>query len=323
MPTPSMDDHIHDEATSIDLNYLIRYTRGNHRHKFPIELQRRIYDIYEQTWDLSKTTKRYNELSEEKKYISSTVIGAVLRKIEEQIENITSKPQSARVHWNYVTTGSRADPAPSPTQQANDRQRAATQSGSGSPPYGDSDYDKIDFDEEETSQSMNTTRVRREAPRTQRAVTPAHDLDIPDMIDAFGKKLGTSRGPTAARPTSFRQTGSRQTEHEQHGTLPGLDVAELMSTFKNDLDSRRGETDRGRGQTDRGWGQTDRGWEQTDRGRGQAGQRQGRTDYGQQETSDKIDVAQLMGTFGKKLESAREQEGRSSSRAAGKRKHQS
>ena len=292
----------------------MRYRRKTHTFYFPKDDQRYIYEAFEELRELKGITKRFNEYVGEGQH-NTTVIGAVVRRMRFEISNRASMPAPVRAHWNFVATGQSADQPFTSTQQANDQQRAATQYGSGPPAYDDSDHDGQDLDEEEIGQSMNTTRVRREAPRTQRAVAPAHDLDIPDMIDAFGKKLGTSRGPTAARPTSFRQTGSRQTEHEQHGTLPGLDVAELMGTFKNDLDSRRGETDRGRGQTDRGRGLTDRGW-------GQTGQRQGRTDHGQQETSDKIDVAQLMGTFGEKLEFAREQEGRSSSRAAGKRKHQ-
>ena len=297
-PKPSREEH--DQAIFILPDFTVRYRRNTHTFYFYKDDQRCIYAAFEELRDLKGITKRFNEYVGQGQH-NKTVIGAVVRRMRFEISNRASMPQAVRAHWNYVATGQEADQPSSPTQQANDPQRAATQYGSGPPAYDDADHDGIDFDEGETSQSMNTTRVRREPPRMQRAVTPAHDLDIPDMIDAFGKKLETSRGPAASRPTSIRQTGSRQTELEQRGMSPGLNVAELMGTFEKDLDSRRGQTDRGRGQTE---------------------QRQGRTDYGQQETSDKIDVAELMGTFGKKLESAREQEGRSSSRAAGKRKYQ-
>ena len=295
MPTPSLPDEVHDKATSIDSDYVIHYRRERHRHQFPIELQRRIYVAFQQTRSLSKTTKRFEELCAVQKYISSTVIGAVLRRIQRKTKHLASKPQPERAHWNYVTTGSRADP-PSSAQQANDGQRIATQSVPDLLASGDFDHDDIDFDQEELdsvegemSQSMNAPRVMRRAPNTQQANTSNDGSDIPRMIDDLGKTLQASRGH---RVSGQPPTASGQTGLGQQGMPPVSDVAELRSTLKKDLKSGREIT--GRGQTDQG----------------------------QPGPSPETDVADLISNFRKKLKAAREQEGTSSSTARGKRRHQ-
>lgn len=81
--------------------------------------------------------------------------------------------------------------------------------------------------------------------------------------------------------------GQIQTGRGQQGTPSNVNIEDMFSTLRDDLESRRGQTD-----------------------------------HGQPETSDDVNVKEVVSNLGSKLKDDREKQRTSSSTAAGKRKHQ-